>query len=471
MRPSTRAAAIGCLCWLAATTSAQEAIPVGHCRQLFVDDHVIAERANVDLTLHQPTKYAENPVLRAEHPWESKGVAIYGTVTYDDADDTFKMWYRAIDDTCYACYATSRDGIHWEKPVLNAMPYQGSTANNIVLGSKQFYLDGFAVIRDRDEWDPARRYKLLTYNGNRRFAAMVSPDGIHWSGPINSPKPHDTGDVVSLYYDTGLNQYVALLKRRHVYSEQGKETKKRARLLALSDDFVNWSEPQWALVPDELDPPTSELYSHVAFMYQGLRIGYVTNFEVATERIDTELCTSRDGLTWQRYRERIPFIPNGPPGSCDAGMALANASGLVVRDGKIWIYYLATNYDHEGRVAEGDAAPNGIALAHLRLDGFVSADAGAEGGTLLTKSLLCSGPALRVNADAPTGEVRAELLDGQGNVIPGYDVESSVPLTGDSIDALLQWNAEGDRPIVGEPIAIRFHLKNAKLYSFWFSHE
>lgn len=461
-----------CLCRAPMPLCAQEAIPVGHYRQLFVDDHLIAERSGVELTLHQPTKCPDNPVLRAEHPWESKGVAIYGTVLYDDEEALYKMWYRAIDDTCYACYATSADGIHWEKPVLNAMPHKGSTANNIVLGSKQFYIDGFAVIKDQDEWDPSRRYKMLTYNGDRRFAAMISPDGLHWSGPINSPQPHDTGDVISMYFDTALDRYVGLLKRRYVYEDdQGRETRKRARLIAFSEDFSNWSEPEWALVPDEQDPPTTELYSHVAYMYQGLRIGYVTSFEVATERIDTELCTSRDGVKWQRYRERAPFIPNGPPGSCDAGMALADASGLVIRDDKIWIYYLATNYDHEGRTGGEEPAPSGIALAQLRLDGFVSADAGPDGGTLLTKPLLCSGRALRINADAPDGEVRAELLAADGGPIAGYDLASSQPFTGDSVNSRLHWGNDGNPVIVGDPVAIHFHLKNAKLYSFWFAHE
>ena len=127
--------------------TAQEVIPVGHFRQLFVDDHVVAERANVELSLQQPTKWADNPVLRADRPWESKGVAIYGTVMYDEQDSRFRMWYRAIDDTCYACYAESEDGIHWEKPSLNAMPHKGSTDNNVVLGGPGFYLDGFAVIK------------------------------------------------------------------------------------------------------------------------------------------------------------------------------------------------------------------------------------------------------------------------------------------------------------------------------------
>ena len=453
-------------------SSAAEPIRVGHVRQLFIDDFVIAQRSNVKLTRHQPTKSAGNPVLVADKPWEAKSVAIYGTALFDEQEQVFKMWYRAIEDTCYACYATSKDGIHWTKPILDAMSYKGSKKNNIVLGSvkPKFYLDGFAVIKEPKDPDPNRRYKMLTYNGGRRFAAMISPDGIRWRGPIN-PKKHDTGDVISMYYDTGLGKYVGLLKRRWIFKDdQGKSEKRRARLTTFSDDFVNWSDPTWALVPDKHDPPSTHFYSHVAYMYQGLRIGYVTVFIKQTELIDTHLCYSRDGLTWHRYRDRVPFLPNSE-GTFDGGMLLAGASGLVVRDGKIWIYYCGYNTDHAGRAHGKGGHNNGIGLAHLRLDGFVSADAGATVGTLLTKPLVCSGKTLRINADARNGEIRAELLDATGRPLRGRNLASAVPFTGDSLDARLRWKTETGSDIVGKTVSIRFHLKNARLYSFWFAKE
>ena len=452
---------------------AQEPIQVGSVRQLFVDDLVIDERSGVELNLHQPTKHPGNPVLVADRPWEAKSVAIYGTVIYDPQEEVFKMWYRSIEDTCYACYATSQDGIQWEKPVLNVKPYKGSTANNIVLGSvsPQFYLDGFAVIKDPDDPDPQRRYKMLTYNGHRRFAAMVSPDGIHWDGPVNTGEPIDTGDVISMYRDTGLGKYAALLKRRFIYRDDaGKEAKRRARLVSFSDDFLTWSPARWAVVPDREDPPSTEFYSHVAYMYQGLRIGYVSSFLKSTERIDTQLCHSRDGLAWQRSRRRVPFLPNGPDGSFDAGMLIAGASGLIVRDGKIWIYSGGYNSDHAGRAYGEPAHQDGIGLAHLRLDGFVSADAGPGGGTLLTTPLIPSGNVLRINAQAQDGTIRAELLDEEGNPIAGREPSATIPFTADSLDAPLEWKGEA-AAIAGKTIRIRFHLKNAKLYSFWFTSQ
>ena len=118
----------------ATSSTADDPIEVKHFRQMFVDDHVIDELSNVQLTLHEPSKYAQNPVLSQDKPWETRSVALYGTVLYDREDQVFKMWYRAIDDTVYACYATSRDGIRWSKPTLNVKSHQGSKENNIVLG-------------------------------------------------------------------------------------------------------------------------------------------------------------------------------------------------------------------------------------------------------------------------------------------------------------------------------------------------
>lgn len=448
-------------------------LQVGHRHQLFIDDYVIADRSGIELTLHQPVKFKGNPVLRGEHPWESGSVAIYGTALYDEQDELFKMWYRAIDDTCYACYATSEDGIHWRKPVLNVKPHKGSTENNIVLGAvaPKFYLDGFAVIKEPDEPDPEKRYKMLTYNGGRRFAAMVSPDGIRWSGPIN-PKEHDTGDVVSMYVDTGLDKYVALLKRRWVFEDdQGKQQKRRARLISFSDDFAHWTSPTWAIVPDEKDPPATHIYSHVAYMYEGLRIGYISMYREDTERVNVQLCYSRDGKKWRRYRKRIPFIDNGPEGAFDSASLYANASGLIRGNGKLWIYYCGYSTDHAGRQIGKGPPRHGIGLAHLRIDGFVSADAGQQGGTLVTKPMVCAGDALHINAAASAGSIRAELLDSQSHPIKGYELSNCVPFTDDALDKRVQWKMPAGASLKGKTVRVRFSVANAQLYSFWWGED
>jgi hypothetical protein len=50
----------------------------------------------------------------------------------------------------------------------------------------------------------------------------------------------------------------------------------------------------------------------------------------------------------------------------------------------------------------------------LRRDGFASMDAGEEGGVLTTRPVRFRGKHLFVNLDAPSGELRAEVLDADG---------------------------------------------------------
>lgn len=455
----TRLAMISVTVLAHAAGAAAEPVDIGQTRQLFVDNLVIEDLSNVTLTLHQPTRHDRNPVFRAEKPWESGSVAP-GTVLYDEEAGRFRMWYRAVSEASHVCYATSPDGIRWTRPELGLVRHGGSSTNNIVLpgAAPGPHPDGLAVVRDPHEPDPAKRFRMLTATGARQVAALISPDGIHWEGPVN-PERHQSGGAVSLYFDSGLAAHVALLEGRAAVED----TQRRARLLSFSDDFVTWTDPRPALVPDRHDPPGTHFTSHVAFMYAGLRLGYLAVHDERTKRTSTQLVYSRDGRRWHRYRERVPFLPPGPEGSWDAGGAVAGASGLIERDGRIWIYY-------GGYATEADG-PRHVGLAHLRRDGFVSADAGADGGTLLTRPLIGAGTRLRINADARHGRIRTELLDARKPPAEADVLATSVPFRGDALDALLEW-ADGSADLVaGRPVRIRFHLENARLYAFEFADD
>ena len=458
------------LVMLAATGAyAQQPAQIGSYRQLFVDDAMVAGISNVTYTLHQPTKHAvggvPTPVVMADQPWEQL-LFIYGTTIYDQQSRMYKMWYESMPDstTTDICYATSTDGVNWTKPNLGVTAYGGSTANNIV-GGFDFYTDGFGVIKDVSDPNPARRYKMLTYKGGDTFAAMVSPDGINWSGPINTgaSATYQTGDVLSTYYDTGLKKYVGLTKR-YINGV-------RSRTITYSDDFVTWTAPTTLLTPDAQDPATAQLYSQVGYMYEGMRIGYVSVYDTATQKIDTQLVSSRDGLSWQRYRQRTPFILNGAAGQFDSGMAIADCAGLVTTDNKILIYYSGSNFDHNGNVIGGGVSRSDIGMAELRKDGFVSADAGAAGGTPTTTPFVLPTGRLTINATtAPGGSIRAELLDANGLVLAGYEAGNSSVFAGDSLNALQEWSGRDiDESLLGTPVALRFYITDGSLYSFGFT--
>ncbi|MFN0165733.1 MAG: hypothetical protein ACKV22_04815 [Bryobacteraceae bacterium] len=72
-------------------------------------------------------KSSRNPVIVNDRDWEGSGPYLYGSVLFDPKDRLFKAWYTVSHEDEYrkglpgsymACYATSRDGYTWEKPVL-----------------------------------------------------------------------------------------------------------------------------------------------------------------------------------------------------------------------------------------------------------------------------------------------------------------------------------------------------------------
>ena len=103
--------------------------------QLFLDDVMVAERSNVISTMHPARKFEGNPVLMPEPGVETYAL-LYGTFLYDEEVELFKAWYatgRVGSKMCWCLgYATSTDGIHWEKPDLDVVAGLSSPANVVV---------------------------------------------------------------------------------------------------------------------------------------------------------------------------------------------------------------------------------------------------------------------------------------------------------------------------------------------------
>ena len=113
--------------------SNQTPVEIGSDRQLFVDDSWVADSTGVERVLHSPTR--QSVALEPEHPWEVGGLSYL--IAFPD-QGKFRGWYRAdpqLQDSDYnsiTCYAESDDGIHWTKPSLGLIEFNGSKDNNIV---------------------------------------------------------------------------------------------------------------------------------------------------------------------------------------------------------------------------------------------------------------------------------------------------------------------------------------------------
>ena len=111
-----------------------------------------------------PPKSTPCPVLKGDKPWDSVPAAItgpyvYGTVAWDGGK--LRLWYQVLTKGNHVGYAESRDGIHWTKPDLGIIEFNGSKANNFCLSAAQPEVGGGechnpSVLRCPEPADPAK---------------------------------------------------------------------------------------------------------------------------------------------------------------------------------------------------------------------------------------------------------------------------------------------------------------------------
>ena len=113
-----------------------EIIPIDLGRQLLVDNFLI-EQTDMERRSYTPRKMSFNPVLKPETELEQGIYGIPGAsakdggVWWDPKDQLFKMWYEA-GWLHRMAYATSKDGIYWERPNLDIVPGTNQIVPEIV---------------------------------------------------------------------------------------------------------------------------------------------------------------------------------------------------------------------------------------------------------------------------------------------------------------------------------------------------
>ena len=496
-----------------------ECISPGRYRQLFVDNYVIEHQENLEKILHQPIRAEENPVIRPDQPWERR--VGYVSVIRDEEEGCFKAWYGTESGTAYA---VSDDGIAWEKPQLGILEWEGSRDNNLVMPP----IVSGTYFKDLPDADPARRYKCFGLKSHPRYGLYVgySPDGLNWafrSEPVLTTE-NDPGlnDHPTLMHDRLRNRYIAFSKRERInpFANGDWGFIQRMRCVSFSKDFEHFTDPVLSLRADDQDLPDFQVHGLSGFNYQGAYLGLIDAMHSGDvgpmERtIDLQLACSRDGEAWWRAGDRRTFLPLGPPESFDRFLICPAHSPPIAMGDELYIYYTGTarrhrrgTYpDHRRRepwrgpghpehVEEGitgwDASPEspitGIGLARLRIDGFVSLDAGSRPGRLLTRPLKLAGTRMHLNADAKAGNIKAEMFEArpvdlaQGNwancpawnwaidqPVQGYSLGNCIGISENTTDGTMRWQC-GDRfpELEGRKVVVRFELTNASLYSFWF---
>lgn len=435
-------------------------VDVGNRLELFFDSYLLeALDDSVRRRIHEPKP--KEVVLTTDRPWEGNTCAYY---TLFQDDDLYRLYYRGSHyntDTGkaahreVACYAESRDGIHWDRPNLGLVDWEGSKENNIILDGIGTHC--FVAFHDENPDCPAdARYKGISRGrptGRKGLYVYKSPDGIHWTHikrePVITNGAFDSQNLA--FWDPTLGKY-ACYSRLFTNGV-------RAIQVCTSDDFVQWTDP---VVLKYADSPNEHLYTNAIRPYPRaphIRIGFPTRYEPKKSQVEPIFMASRDGLTFQRFNE--PVIPRTAPKDRIGNRSNYMANGLLALPGNDREYAV---YGTEAYYVGPDTR---LRRFMYRVDGFVSLRAD-KSGVVLTKPFQVTGADCVLNYQADKGgAIRVEVLDAGGETLPGLGLADCQPLKGDEIAATVKWTGDLDK-FVGKTVRLKLALDQADLYSLQF---
>ena len=463
--------------------SLAQPIDITNRRELFVDRHLIERLDGCDLRPHHPTP-AES-VLRFDKPWEG---AFCGYATILKDGDRFRAYYRGLPeagkdgtDNEVTCCAESNDGVVWTKPNVGVYEVNGSRENNIVLMGETPASHNFSPFLDSNPGArPDRRYKALggTANG---LIAFASVDGLRWSrlqdDPVFTAGVFDSQNVP--FYSAAEGKYVCYFRTWTGGGYSGFRSISRTT----STDFVHWSDPVEMTFGDT---PPEHLYTNQLSPYfraPQFAIGVAARF-MPGRRVLSKAQAERIGVNPKYFGDISDAVLLSTRGGdrCDRtfmqsfirpGIGLENwvsrtnypALGIVPTGENEMSVYVQKNYGQ----------PTSFLQRYtMRLDGFASIHTDYRIGEMLTKPVRFAandkpGTSTQLHFNAATsaaGSIRIEILDMDGNSLPGYSLDDFDEFIGDQVNHVSTWKGKSSlADLAGKPVRLRFVMKDADLFS------
>ncbi|MBE9518060.1 MAG: hypothetical protein IMY68_05790 [Bacteroidetes bacterium] len=439
------------------------------------------KQENVRLVLHEPKD--EGLVFRFDKPWEGPFCG-YSTIIKDATQ--YRLYYRGLpkagkdgSEAETTCYAESEDGINWTRPDLGVYEVSGTYDNNVMLANDAPFSHNFSPFLDMKPDIPGiEKFKAVAGTQKTGLTGYKSADGIHWQKiqeePIFTLGVFDSQNVV--FWSQNENCYVCYFRSWTGEGYSGFRTVSRST----SKDFIHWTDP---VEMDFGDKPKEHLYTnqtHPYFraphIYIATAARFMPNRQVLTEEqanqlnvnpkyfkdcSDAVLMTSRGGNRYDRT-----FME----GFIRPGIGLKN---WVSRSNYPVLNVVQTGPAEMSLYVNQDYAQPTAHLHRysLRIDGFTSLHAPYEGGEMITRPFRFTGDTLLLNfSTSAAGYIKVEMLDLQGNILEGYELEYSKELIGNEIEKAVSWKGNPDlRKLAGSPVRLRFVMKDADLYSLRFN--
>lgn len=456
--------------------------PVWSDKSLFVlaDEKIIEKKFKVKKNFHK-LKKGKGPLLKDEYQWEgrikNKGTVadpFYNTVLFDREKDKYICWYEThsgISPFTF-CYAESKDGFEWEKPLTGNIPFQNILLTNIVRPEKypalQFDFGGIIpdFINEENNLICSFYSKFMDEVYPSGITFSTSNDGINWNMHFPPVLPLD-GDAHNIMWEPKQKFYILTTRsyqHSHIY---GRLKKKRKRHIALgkSKDLIHWTPLITVLEADEKDPENMELYRMYILPYGHGYIGFIETFNVHPSLsygpCEVQLSFSRDLINWYRIGDRKVFLERGEKGKWDGGMVMLSFNPPFKEEENLIFWYGGKKGEH------WQADEGGIGIGKIRIDGFIGYKSENEGYIITQPLKITWATRLYLNYKAEKGKVEVEIIDSKtGKPLKEFSRKDCIPLTGDSVREPVNFKTYGNFIRLNGEIQLKFYLKNAEIFSF-----
>ena len=466
---------------------------------LAIDNRLLPLRHNVCCYLSKPALRRE-PVLAPRrgdpNAPDNLGVFFYGTVLPDQG--RFRMWYYALGSAGATarqgpvCYAESDDGLHWTRPNLGQVELEGSRDNNAIALPDDL-IEGVNVLKDGEDPDPNRRYKMIYNPVTRPVVPMIrtatSADGIRWTAAPDFAVPQ-WAEQASLYKHGDMYIFNA----QSAGLAEGGRPRGREAYAYVSPDFSRWIQapaesfllPEPPHVPGVAEGGNEQPYDQVHLGVGATSLGSVVvglygmwherGWGEGGSACDLGLVVSHDGLHFEEPVKGYCYLRHEEsPAPAVPGKTyptiLTQANGILNVGAETRIYY--------GRWLNAEETSfcnySDIALATLPRDRWgglglhpVSTDARRTEqspppgqGTVWSAPIRLPAGGCRVflNADAAHA-MSVELTDERFNPLDRYADANRGCVTADGgLDCVVRWPGGDLSGLAGRTLRLGIHLE------------
>ena len=457
-----------------------EPVRLGSRRHVFIDEVMVDRKQNIKLTLNPPTNAV---VLNERAAWDASFFENDGKI-YTVVSQGYEC------DEGPITLLVSEDGVHFERPKLGLIEYEGSKNNNLVMLGLPSWGKYF---RDTNpNVLPEERFKATLWVAQRGIYLYFSPDAVHWRRNETCMLPLVSGGGCETFWDDQKGCYFNYIKRDGSYNTGDYPNYGRGTTMFKTRQvnkawpfnripnpyFEGWPFPAvtgegvTVMGPDIFGPDRGQIFRTRPQKYEWAPDTYVA-FLI---RGGCDMAVSRDAVNWKLCSELGlgHYLPSGT--TVDGGQ-IKNAevaNGMIRRGDKIWQYANCAMVGRKGATVRFTQ----------RLDGFLSFDAGEETGIIITRPFVFEGDKLTLNVNAKGSQVKVAVVALHGKEYTGYNValtnplKKSVrgfglddcdPIRTDSVRQVVTWKGNPDvGNLAGQVVRLRFEMQNAKLYSFQF---